>query len=123
MRGATCADDGRRRLAKVLRGSKSWKEVRELLRRPMIGAGGIGREGAIFTTRPCAAMTMRRRTADSAGLRAGDIVVEFDGKTVSDLQSYSDALYARSPGDEVDVVVLRGSERLRLRVRLGRRGS
>jgi hypothetical protein len=61
--------------------------------------------------------------ADSAGLRAGDIVVEFDGKAVTDLQSYSDALYARRPGDEVGVVVLRGSERLSLKVRLGRRGS
>jgi hypothetical protein len=61
--------------------------------------------------------------ADSAGLKAGDIVVEFDGKAVTDLQSYSDALYARRPGDEIDVVVLRGTERLRLRVRLGRRGS
>lgn len=61
--------------------------------------------------------------ADSAGLKAGDIIVEFDGKAVADLQTYSDALYARRPGDEVDVVVLRGAERLRLRVRLGRRGS
>jgi hypothetical protein len=61
--------------------------------------------------------------ADSAGLKAGDVVVEFDGKAVTDLQSYSDALYARRPGDEIDVVVLRGSERLRLKVRLGRRGS
>jgi aminopeptidase YwaD len=60
--------------------------------------------------------------ADSAGLKAGDVIVEFDGKTVSDLQSYSDALYARQPGDVVPVVVLRGSERIRVQVRLGRRG-
>lgn len=61
--------------------------------------------------------------ADSAGLVAGDIVVEFGGKPVSDLQSYSDALYSHKPGDEVEVVVQRGAERLRLRVRLGRRGG
>src|SRR5688500_978693 len=61
--------------------------------------------------------------ADSGGLKTGDIVVEFDGKAVTDLQTYSVALYARRPGDEVEIVVLRGSERLRLRVRLGRRGS
>lgn len=60
--------------------------------------------------------------ADSAGIEAGDVVVEFDGKPVTDLQSYSDALYGRKPGDEVDVVVLRKGERLKLRVRLGRRG-
>ena len=61
--------------------------------------------------------------ADSAGLLAGDIVVEFGGKPVSDLQSYSDALYSHKPGDEVEVVVQRGAERLRLTVQLGRRGG
>ena len=60
--------------------------------------------------------------ADSAGLKAGDVVVEFGGKEVSDLQSYSDALYSHQPGDVVDVVVLRGGARVTLRVRLGRRG-
>jgi hypothetical protein len=59
--------------------------------------------------------------ADSAGLRAGDIVVELGGKEVTDLQSYSDALYSHQAGDEVDLVVQRGGERVKLRVRLGRR--
>ncbi len=49
--------------------------------------------------------------------------MEFDGKVVTDLQSYSDALYARQPGDVVPVVVLRGSERVAVQVRLGRRGQ
>jgi hypothetical protein len=61
--------------------------------------------------------------ADSAGLKAGDIIVEFAGKAVTDLQTYSDALYAQKPGDVVDVTVVRGSERLKLQVKLGRRGS
>ena len=60
--------------------------------------------------------------ADSAGLKAGDIVVELGGKPVTDLQSYSDALYAFSPGDVIEVVVMRGTERMRFSVRLGRRG-
>jgi hypothetical protein len=60
--------------------------------------------------------------ADSAGIKAGDIVVELGGKEVTDLQSYSDALYSHQPGDEVDIVVLRGGERKTLRVRLGKRG-
>jgi aminopeptidase YwaD len=61
--------------------------------------------------------------ADSGGLKAGDVIVEFGGATVTDLQTYSDALYARQPGDTVEVVVLRGGERIRLRVTLGRRGQ
>lgn len=59
--------------------------------------------------------------ADSAGIRAGDVVVEFGGKPVSDLQTYSDALYTHQPGEEVDIVVLRNGERVKLRVKLGKR--
>ena len=58
---------------------------------------------------------------DQAGLKAGDVVVEFDGKTVTDLQSYSDALYARKPGDEVVIVVLRDGRRVTVRATLGQR--
>ena len=61
--------------------------------------------------------------ADSGGLKAGDVIVEFDGKTVTDLQTYSDALYARKPGDRVRIVVLRGTERVTVSVTLGKRGG
>lgn len=61
--------------------------------------------------------------AEKAGIKAGDIVVEFDGVAVTDLQSYSDALYSHKPGDEVTVVVLRGQERLSFKVTLARRGG
>ena len=61
--------------------------------------------------------------ADVAGLKAGDIIVEFGGAPVKDLYEYSNALYSRKPGDEVDVVVLRGGSRLTLHVKLGKRGG
>lgn len=61
--------------------------------------------------------------ADSAGLKAGDVVVELAGKPVTDLQSYSDALYANKPGDEIAVVVVRSGQRLTVKARLGRRGQ
>lgn len=60
--------------------------------------------------------------ADSAGIRPGDIVVELAGRPVTDLQTYSDALYANRPGDVIGIVVQRGTERLAFKVRLGRRG-
>ena len=59
--------------------------------------------------------------ADQAGLKAGDVIVEFAGKPVKDLYAYTDALYAQKPGDTVDIVVLRGTERLTVKVTLGRR--
>jgi hypothetical protein len=59
--------------------------------------------------------------ADKAGLKAGDIIVEFDGKRVKDLYEYTDALQARRPGDTVKIVVLRDGGRVELAATLGRR--
>jgi hypothetical protein len=61
--------------------------------------------------------------ADKGGLMAGDLIVEFAGKPVKDLYSYTDALYAQKPGDTVKVVVVRGGQRMTLTVTLGARGS
>lgn len=60
---------------------------------------------------------------DKAGLKAGDIIVEFDGKTVKDLYEYTAALQARKPGDTVTIVVLREGARVHLTATLGRRGG
>jgi S1-C subfamily serine protease len=61
--------------------------------------------------------------ADKGGLAAGDVIVEFGGREVKDLFSYSEALYAHKPGDEVEVVYLRGGTRHTTRVTLGTRGQ
>ncbi|MEO5590642.1 MAG: M28 family peptidase [Gemmatimonadaceae bacterium] len=61
--------------------------------------------------------------ADEGGLLADDVIVEFGGKPVTDLQSYSDALYTHHPGDEVNVVVVRGGKRVSTMVKLGTRGG
>ena len=61
--------------------------------------------------------------ADSAGLKAGDVIVELGGKPVKDLYTYSDALYAHQPGEKVSVVFLRGGARSSTTVTLGRRGQ
>lgn len=56
-----------------------------------------------------------------AGLRRGDILVEFDGKPVKNLYDFTYLLRAHKPGDEVMVVVLRNNERVTARVKLARR--
>jgi hypothetical protein len=61
--------------------------------------------------------------ADVAGIRTGDIVVGLGTHNVADLQGMTDALRAHKPGDVVDVQVLRGSERLSMKVTLGSRAS
>lgn len=61
--------------------------------------------------------------AEKAGLKTGDLVIEMGGIPVVDLQSYSEALYSRKPGDVIEVVVRRGTERLTFSVTLGQRGG
>jgi len=61
--------------------------------------------------------------ADAAGLRAGDVIVELGGRPVRDLYAYSDALYAHTPGERVDIVFLRNGERQTATVTLGKRGQ
>lgn len=39
--------------------------------------------------------------ADEAGLKGGDLIVEFDGKAISNLYDFTYALRAKKPGDEV----------------------
>lgn len=59
--------------------------------------------------------------AARAGLRAGDILIEFDGKPIENLQDFTYALRSRQPGDEVEVVVLREGRKIKARVRLEQR--
>lgn len=61
--------------------------------------------------------------AEKGGLAAGDVIVEFGGTKVTDLQSYSDALYSHKPGDVVHVVFLRDGKRMETDVTLGTRGG
>ena len=56
--------------------------------------------------------------AAAAGLRAGDVIVQVDNKPVTDVQSLSDALLSKSPGDTVTVTVYRGSQQLTFHVTL-----
>jgi hypothetical protein len=50
--------------------------------------------------------------AAKAGLQAGDVVVEFDGKPIADIYAYTYALRDKKPGDVVKVVVERDGRRL-----------
>ena len=61
--------------------------------------------------------------ADKGGLARATSSCSFGGREVKDLYTYSDALYAHKPGDEVEVVYLRGGERRTTKVTLGTRGQ
>ena len=60
------------------------------------------------------------RPADIAGLRDGDIVIEFDGLPMRTRRELEVRIERALPGSTVKVVVIRGSERLEIPVKIGR---
>jgi len=50
--------------------------------------------------------------AGKAGFKAGDVLIEFDGKKIDNLYDFTYALRAHKPGDKVMVTVLRGNEKV-----------
>lgn len=71
--------------------------------------------GAVLTS------VAERSPAATAGLRAGDVVVFFDGKAVEHPDGLIAAVRARKPGDEVTYAVRRGAGKLEGTLKLGRR--
>jgi hypothetical protein len=59
--------------------------------------------------------------AGKAGLKAGDVLVEFDGKPIKNLYDFTYALRSRNVGDTVEVQVLRDGKPLKAPVTLEQR--
>ena len=59
--------------------------------------------------------------AAKAGLKADDVMVEFDGKPIQNLYDFTYALRAKKPGDEVRVKVLRAGQPVEVTVALTQR--
>jgi hypothetical protein len=59
--------------------------------------------------------------AAKAGFKAGDVLVEFDGKAIGNLYDFTYALRAHKPGDTVTVKVLRNDKPLEAQVLLTKR--
>ncbi len=60
------------------------------------------------------------RPADLAGLKEGDIVVEFDGQPVRTEQGLGQRIDRAKPGSIVNVVVFRNGQRMEISVKMGR---
>lgn len=57
-----------------------------------------------------------------AGLREGDVIVQFGGAKIQTLEDLTDQLRDRKPGDEVEIVIRRGSQSVALKAVLRSRG-
>ena len=61
--------------------------------------------------------------AEKAGLEDGDVILEFNGKTISDNGDLTKAVRATSPGEEVKVVVLRNGKTKSIKIEVGKNES
>lgn len=60
--------------------------------------------------------------AAKAGIRTGDVVVEFDGKPVDDIDNLRKMVRAR-PGVVVEMVIVRQLKRQKMKVQIGKRSG
>jgi hypothetical protein len=93
-------------------------------------AGGVGGYGPYFGSVPDFGEGIKGvkfsdvtpgSPAAQAGLKADDIMVEFDGKPMENLYDFTYALRAKKPGDAVKVKVQRGGTPLEVTVTLTQR--
>ena len=61
--------------------------------------------------------------AAAAGLKEGDLITNFDGKDVSTSDDVRAIIRKKKPGDEVTVIVKRGTKTVEKKVTLGKRDS
>ncbi|MFM7125817.1 MAG: S1C family serine protease [Actinomycetota bacterium] len=59
--------------------------------------------------------------ADDAGLRPGDVVIAADGSPVDGQPAFVAAIRDKSPGDTIDIQVLRDGQRITLTATLAER--
>jgi S1-C subfamily serine protease len=57
-----------------------------------------------------------------AGLREGDVIVQFAGSKIHSIEDLMQQLSAKTPGDQVEIVVLRSGKSLTAKATLARRG-
>ena len=97
--------------------SRGWLGVEgtEVNERAARGTGVPGIRGAlivgVFIDSP----------ADLAGIRAGDIVVAVDGKPVRGIRDLLDQITLHKPGEEVEVTIYRGTEKMQLTMKVTQR--
>jgi S1-C subfamily serine protease len=108
--------------------------------RPVIDALRAGRQPQIaflgVTTKPLSQSQAQRLNVDSgavvaqvsngsgadkAGMKTGDVVVEIDGSKVTSAEDVASEVRKHSPGDAIDVVVVRDGQRQTVKVTLSDR--
>ena len=56
--------------------------------------------------------------ADAKGIRPGDILLQFEDTRITDMDGLNQLLYQHSPGDVIEIVILRGTQQYSLQIAL-----
>jgi serine protease Do len=102
---------------RLVRG-ESWGSLLDLIGRPMIGVLGDRN-----TDEPRIAQVLPASPAESAGLQAGDLVIRFGDDEVKKFDDLKELVGRRNPGDEVTIVVTRGTETMEFPLVVGAQGG
>jgi hypothetical protein len=107
-------------------GTQMTKDGAARLRDGLAGTEVDYRDGAFLgigcqpTQQGCLIYTVRPNTAaEKAGLLPNDIIIEYDGRKVTDFQGLTAMIAANRPGDEVQIEIVRAGKSLTKRVKLG----
>ena len=92
--------------------------------RPFVGISGIDLDEATairngLTKGIYVDSVVEGSCAEEAGIRAGDVIVAFDGKSVSTMDELNDIKNTKSVGDSVEVTFYRGNEEMTVTLVLG----
>ena len=59
--------------------------------------------------------------ADEAGVKKGDVVLEFGGRVVKSIADLKGTLFRKAQGEQIEMTVLRNEEEVKLTIKLGAR--
>jgi len=62
---------------------------------------------------------LKNSPADKAGLKTGDIIIEYDKKDIKDSNELRNLVADTEPGKKVDIVILRKGKKMNLKVEIG----
>lgn len=93
------------------------------IQRPVLGIVGenLTEELGNYYDMPVGIMVVQVQPGSSAaiaGMKQGDIIIEFDGERISTMEQLKEILLNKKVGDQASVKVVRGSEKVDLNVKL-----